>query len=96
METEQKNKALIGLDNFKRSSDDEEKLNSACTALFSTDIGLSVLQYLKSITIESVAGPEISDNSLRHLEGQRYIVGLIQRRVNKGKSQNIVKEKNNG
>ena len=29
MEAEQKNKALIGLDNFKRSSDDEEKLNSA-------------------------------------------------------------------
>jgi len=96
MNTEQKNKALIGLDNFKRSSDDEEKLNSAFTALFSTDIGVSVLQYLKSITIESVAGPEITDNSLRHLEGQRYIVGLIQRRVNKGKSQNIVKENNNG
>ena len=96
MEAEQKNKALIGLDNFKRSSDEEEKLNSAFSALFSTDVGASVLQYLKSITIESVAGSEISDNSLRHLEGQRYLVGLIQRRVNKGKSQKIVKEKNNG
>jgi hypothetical protein len=57
---------------------------------------MSVLQYLKAITIDSVAGPEISDHALRHLEGQRYIVGLIQRRVNKGKSQNIVKENNNG
>ena len=96
MEAEQKNKALIGLDNFKRSSDDEEKLNSAFTALFGTDIGMSVLQYLKAITIDSVAGPEISDHALRHLEGQRYLVGLIQRRVNKGKSQKIVNEKNNG
>ena len=95
MNAEQKNKALIGLNNFKRGSDEEEKLNSVFTALFSTDIGVSVLQYLKSITIDSVAGPEISETALRHLEGQRYIVGLIQRRVNKGKSQNIVKEKNN-
>ena len=96
MKAEQKNKALIGLDNFKRSSDEEENLNSAFSALFGTDIGLSVLQYLKSITIDSVGGPEISDNSLRHLEGQRYIVGLIQRRINKGKSQKIVKENIDG
>ena len=96
MKAEQKNKALIGLDNFKRGSDEEENLNSAFSALFGTDIGLSVLQYLKSITIDSVGGPEISDNSLRHLEGQRYLVGLIQRRVNKGKGQNIIKENQNG
>jgi|TARA_X000001388_G_C2158575_1_gene95293 hypothetical protein len=96
MKAEQKNKALIGLDNFKRGSDEEENLNSAFSALFGTDIGLSVLQYLKSITIDSVGGPEISDNSLRHLEGQRYIVGLIQRRINKGKSQKIVKENIDG
>lgn len=92
----EQNKALIGLDNFKRGSDEEENLNSAFSALFGTDIGLSVLQYLKSITIDSVGGPEISDNSLRHLEGQRYIVGLIQRRINKGKSQKIVKENIDG
>ena len=96
MKAEQKNKALIGLDNFKRGSDEEQNLNSAFSALFGTDIGLSVLQYLKSITIDSVGGPEISDNSLRHLEGQRYIVGLIQRRINKGKSQKIVKENIDG
>ena len=84
------------MDNFKRGSDEEENLNSAFSALFGTDIGLSVLQYLKSITIDSVGGPEISDNSLRHLEGQRYIVGLIQRRINKGKSQKIVKENIDG
>ena len=96
MKAEQKNKALIGLDNFKRGSDEEENLNSAFSALFGTDIGLSVLQYLKSITIDSVGGPEISDNSLRHLEVQRYIVGLIQRRINKGKSQKIVKENIDG
>ena len=53
------------------------------------------MNYLKSITIEAVAGSEVSDATLRHLEGQRYMVGLIQRRINKGKSQNIVQEKLN-
>jgi len=38
------------------------------------------MQYLRSITIESVSGANISDAELRHLEGQRYLVGLIERR----------------
>ena len=46
--------------------------------------------------MDAVAGPEISNESLRHLEGQRYLVGLIQRRTNKGLSQNTIKEKSNG
>ena len=45
MKAEQKNKALIGLDNFKRGSDEEENLNSAFSALFGTDIGLSAVSY---------------------------------------------------
>jgi len=52
-----------------------------------------VLQSLKSITIEAIAGGEITDRALRHLEGQRYLYGLIQRRINKGLSQKIVKDR---
>ena len=85
---------LIGLDNFQRSADDEQQLNTLFTSCFITENGKKILEYLISITIESVAGSEVSDSSLRHLEGQRYLVGLIQRRVNKGKSQRIIKEKN--
>jgi hypothetical protein len=40
-----------------------------------------VLKYLRSITIEAVTGPAASDAELRHLEGQRYLVGLIERRI---------------
>lgn len=94
MKSEQ-NKALIGLDNFKRGSEEEQKLNTVFESVFTSPNGALVLQYLRQITIETVAGSEVSDNTLRHLEGQRYIVGLIQRRVNKGKSQKIVKEKMN-
>jgi hypothetical protein len=41
-----------------------------------------MLQYLKSITIEAVSGANISDAELRHLEGQRYLVALIVKRIN--------------
>ena len=92
VEKTEQNKALIGLDNFKRGSE-EAKLNMVFTSVFGSTSGKQVLQYLKSITIDTVAGSEISDNALRHLEGQRYIVGLIQRRVNKGISINMIKEK---
>ena len=94
--TEKKPNMLIGLDNIQRRPEDEENLNALFYALFNTPSGSQVLKYLKSLTIEAVAGPEISNESLRHLEGQRYLVGLMQRRMNKGLSQNVVKEHNNG
>tara|TARA_Y100000816_G_C26025916_1_gene536898 strand:- start:513 stop:800 length:288 start_codon:yes stop_codon:yes gene_type:complete len=94
--TEQKPNMLIGLDNIQRRPEDEENLNTLFYKLFTTTGGSEVLKYLKSLSIDAVAGPEISDQSLRHLEGQRYLVGLIQRRVNKGISQNRIQETQNG
>ena len=93
--TEKKPNTLIGLDNIQRNTKDEENLNTLFYKMFNTAGGSEILKYLKPLTLDAVAGPEISNESLRHLEGQRYLVGLIQRRVNKGVSQNMVKENNN-
>jgi len=93
---ENKPNTLIGLDGITRQPQDEENLNTLFHQLFTSSGGSEALRYLKSMTIEAVAGGGISDAELRHLEGQRYIVGLIQRRVNKGASQKIISEKNNG
>ena len=93
--TEKKPNTLIGLDNIQRNTKDEENLNTLFYKMFNTAGGSEILKYLKKLTLDAVAGPEISNESLRHLEGQRYLVGLIQRRVNKGVSQNMVKENNN-
>ena len=87
---------LLGLDGMKRQPKDEENLNTLFYKMFNTPGGSEILKHLKSLTLEAVAGPEISDSHLRHLEGQRYIVGLIQRRVNKGVSQNMIQENKNG
>ena len=84
---------LLGLDGYQRAKEEEESVNILFQHIFKTTEGKALLAYLRSITIESVAGSDITDHALRHLEGQRYIVGLIQRRVNKGLSQKIVKEK---
>ena len=87
---------LIGLDGYKRAKQVEESLNLLFQSIFNKKEGKAILNYLRSITIESVAGSDITDQALRHLEGQRYLVGLIQRRVNKGLSQKIVKENQDG
>jgi len=39
------------------------------------------MRYLRSITIEMVHGPNVATEELRHSEGQRYIVGLIEQRI---------------
>ena len=50
--------------------------------IFSTPTGAEVLRYLRSITIEMVNGPNVSTEEFRHIEGQRYIVGLLEQRIN--------------
>jgi hypothetical protein len=52
--------------------------------VFESPTGKEVLRYLRSITIEMVNGPNVTTEELRHLEGQRYIVGLIEQRIAHG------------
>lgn len=71
----------ISIDGFVRSPATDAKISQNIAALFSDDLGKEVLRYLRSITIEAVSGANIGDAELRHLEGQRYLVGLIERRI---------------
>lgn len=74
----------LGLDNFPRTKENDKIISRNINSVFKTPNGTAVLKYLRSITIESVQGPNASDAELRHLEGQRYLVGLIERRINHG------------
>jgi hypothetical protein len=71
----------IGIDNFPRKISEDNEISLNIRSLFRSPSGEQVLKYLRSITIEAVTGPAASDAELRHLEGQRYIVGLIERRI---------------
>lgn len=73
-----------GPDGYIRTSEDDAKLNKIFASVFSSAAGEEVIKHLRSITIEQVGGPEITNDQLRHLEGMRYLVGIIQRRIKAG------------
>lgn len=72
----------IGIDGIQRPAEADANISKNVAEIFSTPTGREVLRYLRSVTIELVHGPNVTTEELRHLEGQRYIVGLIERRMN--------------
>tara|TARA_Y100000401_G_scaffold25908_1_gene18209 strand:- start:5467 stop:5730 length:264 start_codon:yes stop_codon:yes gene_type:complete len=74
----------LSLDGYQRKEKDDETISINIASLFSTELGKDVLKYLRSITIEAVNGAAVTDTELRHVEGQRYIVGLIETRIRHG------------
>lgn len=77
-------KLIRGPDGHERTPEREREINLAVAAVFAGDAGRVVLEYLKSITTNVASGPEISDRALMHLEGQRFLVGLLSQRINLG------------
>ena len=77
----------MGPDGIIRRVADEDEIDRWAAATFREDVGKKFLAYLKSITIGNLLGPGASDNELRHMEGQRYLVALIERRVENGRRQ---------
>lgn len=74
----------LRLDGFARGDEEDKRVSLDIAALFASPTGNSVLKYLRSITIEAVNGPNVTDAELRHMEGQRYLVGLLERRIKHG------------
>lgn len=75
---------VIGPDGRTRTEEEERRINLTAVSVLGDQAGKDLMAYLRSITIEAVAGPNISDAELRHLEGQRYLVGLLSTRINLG------------
>jgi len=72
------------IDGYLRTPEQEQLLNKHFANLFKGDEGKKVLDYLKSITTEAVAGPNIASNALFHIEGMRFLIGVITTRIKKG------------
>ena len=71
----------LSIDGFQRSKKAEIELNADIAALFKSELGKKVLNYLKSITVDAVAGREVTNDQLRHLEGMRYLYFIIKKRI---------------
>ncbi|MBK8906711.1 MAG: hypothetical protein IPM60_02025 [Rhodospirillales bacterium] len=52
---------------------------------FQTDEGAIALKHLRRITLERVIDPSASDSMLRHAEGQRHLVKMIDSLVARGR-----------
>lgn len=72
------------LENTKRAKQNDDRINADFVSLFGSELGQRVLKHLRKVTIEMVAGPFITNDELRHLEGQRFLVALIEQRVANG------------
>ena len=77
----------IGPDGIRRPVVDEDELDRIAAQVFSDPRGQKFLAYLKSVTINNLLGPGVGDNELRHMEGQRYLVAIIERRIHNGRQQ---------
>ena len=75
----------LSIDGFYRTEEKERELNSEMNAVFSTVVGAKILDYLRSITVDAVAGKDISNEHLRHLEGMRYLYFIIKKRIESDK-----------
>lgn len=73
--------SYLSPDGYTRNQAEDERISINIARLFSDPLGKEVLKYFRSITIEAVNGAAVTDAELRHLEGQRYFVGLIERRI---------------
>ena len=83
-------KPYVGIDGIQRPQDVDDRISLDVAAMLATPTGQSVMQYLKSITTDIANGPNISNDELRHLEGQRFVIGLLSSRANHG---SIIKSK---
>ncbi|CAK0777972.1 hypothetical protein CCP2SC5_70052 [Azospirillaceae bacterium] len=52
---------------------------------FSNADGARVLSWLRSMTLDRSLGPNASDASLRHLEGQRFLVHSLLALISRGR-----------
>lgn len=56
----------------------------AVARIFSSHDGQTVLSYLKRITLERILPPSCSNEELRFLEGQRFLIHQIETLIAQG------------
>ena len=79
-------KLVSGLDGQSRSARHEDDLNKLLMRVFRGPDGEAALKYLRSITINYINGPGVNADVLKHMEGQRFIVSMVEKRIEQGSS----------
>ena len=71
-------------DGIKRSKDLDARINEAFAITFNSAAGQTVIDYLKSITVNKVIGPGAAENTYSYHEGARWLMGVISTRRQDG------------
>ena len=74
-------KTVTGPDGFSYTEKVNDEINGLAAGCLRGGAGPRFLQYLESITTRRVLAPTASDAELRHLEGARWLVGVIRQRM---------------
>ena len=69
------------VDQVVRSEEAEANLDDATHAALTSAAGKEVMLWLRSISIQTVLGPDNTAISLAYQEGMRRIVGMMQQRI---------------
>lgn len=72
------------IDGIVRDIEEEHRINQIFRRVFHTDEGREAMEYLRSITINRVHGPEYDPKHLPHVEGQRFLVHIMATRADHG------------
>ena len=62
------------------NEDAENELNELIHHVFTDPAGEKVLNWMKSISINHVLGPDATNEKLRHHEGMRFMVAVLEGR----------------
>jgi hypothetical protein len=76
-----KHTQIQGIEGLVYTPEAEDEINHLVSVTFGTDAGRRVLEYLRNITFNRIHGPEVSDSTLRHAEGSRFIVAVLESRI---------------
>lgn len=72
------------LQNKKSNKAESTEIDQIFTSVFNQVNGKKVIEYLESITINSICTPQANDSTLWHLEGQRYLLHIIKNKIKRG------------
>jgi hypothetical protein len=76
--------AVKGIDGKMYPRDVEDELNGLAHRVLGTADGQRFLAYLRGITIHVAFEGNVEPHALMHMEGQRWLVGLLISRSNAG------------
>lgn len=76
---------LSHLDGLPFTEEEEAQINDAFHSIFKGAAGKNVMNYLARLTVDYIGGPGIQSEYLLHMEGSRYLYGIIKARSELGR-----------